>query len=207
MLRESAEGLSLRVEPMTLRTSLKSTCMGVAIALIANAIGAEEPAVPVGLQVELTAKIAGYDRNYAPRAGARAKVFIVSKPGDAESTKVANQARAAFGGLAEIGGVAHEEIAMSFAGAKGLADEVTKQKPALIYISSGLSNDVAAIADALNGKDVVTIAAIAGDVSKGAVLGFDLVSGKPKLLVHLTQAKKQNAAFKAEALKLMKVFE
>ena len=44
-------------------------------------------------------------------------------------------------------------------------------------------------------------------VPKGAVLGFDLVSGKPKLLVHLTQAKKQNAAFKAEALKLMKVFE
>ena len=192
---------------MPLRTKLKSMSAGLCLVLIANVISAEEPAVPVGLQAELTAKIAGYDRNYAPRAGSRAKVFIVSRPGDAESTKVANQARAAFGGLQEIGGIGHDEIAVSFASAKALADEVGKQKPALVYLSTGLSSDVAAIADALNGRDVVTVAALAGDVAKGAVLGFDLVSGKPKLLVHLTQAKKQNAAFKAEALKLMKVFE
>ena len=39
------------------------------------------------------------------------------------------------------------------------------------------------------------------------VLGFDLVSGKSKLLCHLGQAKKQHVAFKAEVLKLMKVYE
>ena len=44
-------------------------------------------------------------------------------------------------------------------------------------------------------------------VPGGIVLGFDVVSGRPKLLVHLTQAKRQNVALRAEALKLMRVFE
>jgi hypothetical protein len=39
------------------------------------------------------------------------------------------------------------------------------------------------------------------------VLGFDLVSGRPKLLVNLTQAKKQKVDLAAEILKLMKVYE
>ena len=39
------------------------------------------------------------------------------------------------------------------------------------------------------------------------VFGFDLVSGRPKLLLNLTQAKLQNVAMKAAVLKLMQVFE
>lgn len=189
------------------RMHSKSLSFGAAVALLSGMLAAEEPAVPVGLQAELTAKIAAYDRNYTARAGGKAKVIIVSKPGDAESTKVANLARSAFGSLPEVGGLPHEESLLGYSSAKALSDEVAKQKPAIVYLSTGLSSEVPGIADALNGKDVVTVASVASDVQKGAVLGFDLVSGKPKLLVHLTQAKKQNAAFKAEALKLMKVFE
>jgi len=192
---------------MTFRTNCKCLAVGAAVALWAGVLEAEEPAVPVGLQAELASKIVAYDRNYTARAGGRAKIVIVAKGGDPESTKVANLVRAAFGGMSEVGGLPHEEVVVTFSSAKALADEVGKQKAAVIYLSTGLSGEVAGIADALNGKDVVTVASVAGDVPKGAVLGFDLVSGKPKLLVHLTQAKKQNAAFKAEALKLMKVFE
>ena len=192
---------------MTSRTNSKCLALGAAVTLLAGGLAAEEPAVPVGLQAELTSKIVAYDRNYAARAGGRAKVVIVAKAGDAESTKVANLARSAFGGMSEVGGLPHDELVVTFSGAKALSEEVGKQRASIVYLSTGLSAEVPGIADALNGKDVVTIASVAGDVPKGAVLGFDLVSGKPKLLVHLTQAKKQNAAFKAEALKLMKVFE
>lgn len=192
---------------MTSRTNSKCLALGAAVSLLAGALAAEEPAVPIGLQTELASKIVAYDRNYTARAGGRAKVVIVSKAGDPESTKVANLVRSALGGMSELGGLPHEEVVHTFASAKALADEVSKQKAAVVYLSTGLSSEVSGIADALNGKDVVTVASVAGDVPKGAVLGFDLVSGKPKLLVHLSQAKKQNAAFKAEALKLMKVFE
>ena len=47
----------------------------------------------------------------------------------------------------------------------------------------------------------------AGDVPKGIVLSFDLVSGKPKIVVHLGQAKRQDVQFKAELLKLARVIE
>ena len=36
---------------------------------------------------------------------------------------------------------------------------------------------------------------------------FDLVSGRSKLLVNLTQARRQNIEFRAEILKLTKVYE
>jgi hypothetical protein len=37
------------------------------------------------------------------------------------------------------------------------------------------------------------------------VLGFELVSGRPKLVIDLAQAKRQNVLFRAEALKLMRI--
>jgi hypothetical protein len=44
-------------------------------------------------------------------------------------------------------------------------------------------------------------------VPAGIVLGFDLVSGRPKLVVNLSQARRQHVDFRAEVLKLMKVYE
>ena len=192
---------------MSFHQKSRATCVALLMASLAHVSLAEDPAVPIGLQAELTAKIVGYDRNYSARAAGKGKILFLLKADDVGSTKVANQAKSAFASLADVGGAPHEESSMAYASAKALADEVVKQKIAIVYVSSGLSGEMAGIAEALNGKDVLTVAAVASDVARGAVLGFDLVSGKPKLLVHLTQAKKQNAAFRAEALKLMKVYE
>ena len=52
--------------------------------------GAQSDRVPVHLQAELFAKLANYDRNYPKRAGARARVLIVSVPRDAESSLFAS---------------------------------------------------------------------------------------------------------------------
>ena len=41
----------------------------------------------------------------------------------------------------------------------------------------------------------------------GMVLGFDLVSGRPKLLIHVAQARKQNVSFPGSVLSLMKVHQ
>src|SRR5438874_366246 len=52
---------------------------------------------------------------------------------------------------------------------------------------------------------LLTASAVASQVTLGIVLGFDLVSGKPKLLVHLGQARRQHVDLSAEVLKLMRV--
>jgi hypothetical protein len=82
-----------------------------------------------------------------------------------------------------------------------------EHKPAVVYVAPGLSSEATAMAVALQGLDVLTVAAVPNDVLHGMVLGFEVVSGKPKLVIHLTRARRQNVAFKPELLRLARVIE
>ncbi|HEX7668231.1 MAG TPA: YfiR/HmsC family protein, partial [Polyangiaceae bacterium] len=68
-------------------------------------------------------------------------------------------------------------------------------------------SDTDAIGTALQGADLLTVSTVPSYVQHGIVLGFDLVSGHPKLLVHLRQARSQQVALRPEVLKLMRVYE
>jgi hypothetical protein len=168
---------------------------------------AEEVAVPVGLQAELFAKVAAYDKNFGARAGDRAHVLILTRPGDAESVRTAAHLEAALRGINDIGGLPHDETTIAYPGARALADTCRSRHIAIVYVGPALGAEIDAIRDALTGVSVLTVAAVAEYVPRGIVLGFDVVSGKPKLVVHLGQAKKQDVVFKAEVLKLMRVIE
>ena len=72
---------------------------------------------------------------------------------------------------------------------------------------TGLLVAATAIAAALAGLDVLSVAAVASDVPRGIVLGFEVASGKPKLVIHLTCARRQNVAFKPGLLRLARVIE
>jgi hypothetical protein len=80
------------------------------------------------------------------------------------------------------------------------------RKLAIVYLTLGMNDEVSSIADALDGCDVLSVGADPSFVPLRTVLGFDVVSGKPKILAHLTQARRQNVEFKSDVLKLMKVF-
>jgi hypothetical protein len=168
---------------------------------------AEEPPVPLRLQVELLVKVAAYDRNLPNRAGDRVKVLVVEKAGNADSNRAVAQIQTALGEIATIAGQPHQEVVLRYAGAAALVAAVRRERAAIVYLTPGLADDVEPIRAALDGVDVLSVAAIPGYVPRGMVLGFDLVSGKPKLLVQLAQAKRQNVAFTADVLKLMKVYE
>lgn len=173
-----------------------------------DARGADDVvAVPEGLQAELLAKVAGYDRSFAGRAGDRAHVIIVAKPGDDNSSRAAARLETALRALPNIGGLPHDEVVVSYAGAAALAPLVRARHAAIVYFTPGFGADLDPIRASLDGVDVLSVSAVADYVPRGIVLGFDLVSGKPKLLVHLGQARRQNVAFKAEVLKMMRVFE
>jgi hypothetical protein len=176
-----------------------------AVLLPARRSRADEPSVPVSLQVELLAKVANYDRNLPARAGGKVQVLILTKSGNPDSSRAAGQMQRALGGIAEIAGLPHEEIVLPLADAAALAAAVRAHRAAVVYVTPGLGTDVTDLARALGGVDVLTIAAMAADVARGVVLGFDLVSSRPKLLVNLAQARLQNVAFRAEVLKLMQV--
>jgi hypothetical protein len=171
------------------------------------ALASEEVAVPLGLQAELLSKVAAYDRNLPDRATDKVRVLLVSKPGNADSVRAMTQLREALGTITTIAGLPHEESVLPFSNAPTLAEYCKSHRIAIVYFGPGFRDDVPAIRAALSGLDILSVSAVAEYVPLGIVLGFDLVSGKPKLLIHLTQAKAQHVALKAEVLKLMRVYE
>jgi hypothetical protein len=168
---------------------------------------ADEARVPPRLQAELLAKVAAYDGKFAARAQGTALVLIVVAPGVADSERFGAQIRAELGKQPRIGGVEHMEDVVRYSSPAELSRVCRDRKPAIVYLGPGLTEQAPGIAEALVGLDVISVAALPNDVARGIVLGFEVVSGKPKLLVHLLQARRQNVAFKPELLRLARVIQ
>ncbi len=167
---------------------------------------AQSMPVPSGAQAELVAKLAGFDRNFAARAGSKAVIILAAVPGDAESMSAALEMKAAFARLPTVGNLPHEEVVVAQSNAGTLADLVRAKRAAIVYFGPGFEKQIPALRDALSSLDVLSVGAIPSYVPGGIVLGFDLVSGRPKLLIHVVQARKQKVAFPASVLSLMKVY-
>jgi hypothetical protein len=106
-----------------------------------------------------------------------------------------------------VGNLPHEEQIVTYSSASALAELVRAKRAAIVYLGPGLDKHVPPIRDALSSLDVLSVGAIPSYVPAGIVLGFDLVSGRPKLLIQLSQARRQNVAFPASVLNLMKVYQ
>jgi len=168
---------------------------------------AQSMPVPTSAQAELIAKLAGFDRNFAARAGSKAVILLAAMPGDAESMSAALEMKAAFARLPTVGNLPHEEQVVTHTSPAALAELVRSKHAAIVYLGPGFEKQIPAIREALSSLDVLSVGAIPGYVPAGIVLGFDLVSGRPKLLIQVVQARKQNVVFPASVLSLMKVYQ
>ncbi len=167
---------------------------------------ADSASVPADLQAELLAKLSAYDRNFAARAGPVAAVLILVRSGNARSTLSGAVMKSELAKLERIGGLPHREVVAPFESAAGVAARIRSERVAIVYVTPGLEEHAPEIRKALTGLDVLSVSAVPSAVPEGIVLGFELVSGKPKILHNLTQAKLQSVNFKADVLKLMKVY-
>jgi hypothetical protein len=167
--------------------------------------GAAEPGVPMERQVALLVAAAAADRNMAGRASGKVRVLVVSRAEDGASKRLVSSFLSALKGKRRIAGLPHEETSASFTTAAALAETCRTQKVAIVYLTPSLDGDVAAIAQALDGASLMTVAASADVVAKGAVIGFDLVSGRPQMVINVEQARKQSVQFDDGVLRLAKV--
>jgi len=182
--------------------SVKNIAPVCAIVFIASLAFADAVAVPPSLQAKLASKLALFDRAFAARAGDRAHLLIVVRPGDPASTRFADEFMGAIKQVDTIGGLPHEEATTPYLGAGSLAAAVQAQHPAIVYLSAGLSSEAPAIGAALTGIDVLTITAEPEAVARGIVAGFDLISNQPKIVINLKQAESQKVQFTGALLKL-----
>jgi hypothetical protein len=185
------------------RTLLLLVC-----ALYAGHAGpAAAAALPITLQASLLAKVANYDRNFRKRAGDRVRIFLVTRAGHADSAAAAAQMAAALGRVPNIAGLPHDEFTHTYTRADALAESCKARRIAVVVLGPGFEEDIEVIRRALDGLEVLTVSTVPDYVPRGVVLGFDVVSGKPRILVHLPQAKRQQVQFRADALSLMQVYK
>jgi len=178
------------------------------IMALCRVAGGGELVVPVPVQVEMLSKLAGFDRSFRERAGSEARVLVVETPASGDSHRAAQQIRSAFIQQPKLAGVPVSLSMLSYTGPAALAGACAEHKANVVYLAPGFDEqDVRAIAKALVGVTVLTASAAASDVAAGAVVGFDLVEGKPKILVNLPQAQKQGVAFAATLLSLARVLQ
>jgi hypothetical protein len=163
-------------------------------------------AVPVDVQVGLLGKVARYDRAMPGRVDAEVKLLVYSKPGQVASERAAAQVRGHLEQVRAIMGTPVRVVMLDFVDAQSLARDVDRHAPAVVIVTPGMTRDVASVAAALDGKNVLTMSLVAEDVEKGIVLGFDLVATKPRIVVNLRQARRQGVDFTSQLLSLAKVY-
>ena len=182
--------------------------MGAAILLSPSSRAhADEPTLPAPLQAGLLAKVAAYDRNLRGIRLGKVIVAIVTRRGDLDSTSVGARLRAGLEGIPAIAGMPHEEIMVTWTNAAAVAEICETSNVSIAYVAPGLEREMPAIAAVLQGMEVLTAGAMPDYVGKGAVLGFDLVSGRPRILVHLGEARRQRVDLTAQLLKLAVIVE
>jgi hypothetical protein len=183
------------------------TVLFTAMALaLTNRSKAQSMSVPAAAQAALLAKLVGFDRNFAARAGNKAVIILAVMPGDPDSASAAMEMKAALENIPKVGDRPHEEHIVTHSSAAALADVVRSRKAAIVYFGPGFEKQIPAIRDTFSSLNVLTVGAVPDYVPSGIVLGFDLVSGRQKLLINIVQARKQGVAFPASVLNLMKVY-
>src|SRR5262245_13242377 len=70
---------------------------------------AEDPAIPLQLQVDLTAKLVEYVQTPSLQGQGLLRIGILTRNGSVESQHFASELKASFGRIAQIAGMAHEE--------------------------------------------------------------------------------------------------
>jgi len=186
---------------------ISSALAALSAALIFEVAFADDIAVPVDLQASLLAKVVTYDRNLAERAGDRVHTLLVGKSKDPTSMPFVRQMRQALGDIDTFGSYPHDEQIVEFTDAAALAEKCRSERISIVYLGPGLHDDIDAIRNALEPLSILTVSASAEEVLRGIVLGFDLVQGKPKLVIHLPQARKQHVNMQSDLLKLMRIVQ
>jgi hypothetical protein len=171
-------------------------------------VTAEDVSVPISLQMELLLKVASYDKNLKERARDRVRVAVVLRQDDPDSGRSAAQALKALSEADAIDGMPLDRVSTTYTDAATLARFIHEGNVAILYVTPGFRDtDIEAIAQALDGVSVLSVGALAKYVPRGMVLGFDLVGGKPKLIVNLGRAKRQKVELSSSVLKLVRVIE
>lgn len=164
-----------------------------------------EPTVPLDLQVDLLRKVVRFERGFVGRAGTQITLLLVVRAHNTDSARAAAQLESALSRAHEIAGVPVKVVVHEYVSAAALRRAIVASGAQLVYLTAGLQGEVAAIAGALDGQPTITVSTDGDEVELGAVLGFELVSSHPKIVLNVGQAKRQHLDFDSDLFRLARV--
>jgi hypothetical protein len=110
---------------------------------------AADVSVPIGLQCDLTGKLAVFDRAFRARCGPTARLIVVYEDGD--SARIGHQMETALQEMPDIAGLSKTVEALEWSSPAALVSAVRERPTALVYLSVGLDVEAPTIATALGG--------------------------------------------------------
>jgi hypothetical protein len=189
-----------------LRTALTLLC-GLSTLVVAGAGHADDTIdVPVELQVDLLGRVAPYERGLA-RASGELRVLVVSRRGHAVSTRTAAQLVSV---LRRTGTMLERPMRideLAFESWPAVLAVATSRGISVVYLTPGLEEGLSAMSETFAGHRILTVSTVGSYVPRGAVLGFEIVSSRPRIVVNLAQARRQQLDFSAQLLRLARVLQ
>ncbi|MBL8955743.1 MAG: DUF4154 domain-containing protein [Myxococcaceae bacterium] len=161
------------------------------MAVLLSAFSAAADDLPLALQVQLLQKTSAYITSLQPGEGGKVKVLVVypgEKPSRASET-VANT-------INQAGQLGRHPAEAKTAPLANLKATLAAEKPQMLWVSPEADDKgVTAVMEAVGSSNIVTVSAVAAHVRQGVILGFDVLEAKPRILVHLKQARAQSVVF------------
>lgn len=193
--------MSLRVRNATAVAC--ATCVWLALWMCGA--GAEEISVPIPLQVELLDRLLWYERGLQRSAAKELGILIVTRTNNKESARAAAQLGAQLERAKTLAGKSLVFTRVGYESAAQIKKLTIDRRTYLVYLAPGLEDAIGPLASALRGQTVLTVSCVASDVARGAVLGFELASAKPRIALSLARSRDQNLDFAAQLLRVARV--
>ncbi len=187
------------------RGRLRALLAVLALLLASVPIHAQESGVPVALQAELLGRLLWYERGLQKSPQKELRAVIIERARDPASGFAAAQLEAQFKQLKTLGGkrVTHRRVV--FESADQVGRVVQEERAYLACLTPGLSAAAADLARVLAARGVLSVSTQGADTAQGIVLGFELASGKPRIVLNLAQARAQKLDFGAQFLRVVRV--
>lgn len=165
---------------------------------------AQDAAVPIALQIELVGRLLWYERGLQKSSEQQLRALILERPRDPVSARMAAQLATQLSG-ATLGGRQVALSRVSYESVEQVAKAAQQQRAYLAWLTAGFGELSGELGRALGARGVLTISSHGPDTARGVVLGFELASGKPRIMLNLNQARAQKLDFSAQLLRVVKV--
>lgn len=164
-----------------------------------------EPEVPIRLQVSLLDRVIPFDRNFGVRVHGQLSVLVVIDAASEDSVRVGAQLMTELSAHESLGSFPIVVDRVMFRGGAALVESCQRLRAGVVYVTPGVSESMASLANALHGLRVLTVGATPEQVTQGLILGTAVRSAKPRILVNLSRARQQDVDFRADFLRMVEV--